>query len=161
MSKRVCHQSWQAALLQHFCALAQHLTSLVGISSDMRFLNQNKSAFEYMESKITLMLKGTCTTSPVWGILKFQCNYSENLHTVQAAAHLSPVEHFPPNKAGRDVNLAPMPQQFYQINKMCNNCFTSNSALWLQAHFIRLKLWDTQRRGRAISAVCARQWLDR
>lgn len=64
-------------------------------------------------------------------------------------SHLSAAEQQPLTQPDGAVRLLPLPWQFQQINTMCNNCFTSNSAFQIQCyHFIRLKFWQRQRETR-------------
>lgn len=108
-----------------------------------RFLNQNEFVFD------SWVWKGTHSHH-----LPYLRHPQISLQLLWASAHypgcnhLSTVVEHRPSKTGRAASPVPLPWQFQQINKICNNCFTSNSGLRMQPHFIRLESWLRQRETR-------------
>lgn len=162
MSKRVCHCSQRAVFLLHW--LNTWLLWSASAQPCMGVLHQNKFVFD---SRVGNMLRGTTQTlrgTPISPYLRFP---QISMQLLSASAHcpgcnhLGTVEHRPSTKTGRDAGSISLQQQFQHINKICNNCFTSNSSLLMHPNFIRLKFWLKQRETRQCHKHCVPDWLDR
>lgn len=149
MSKRLCHRSWQAVF-----QLNTWLLWFAWARQRQWLLHQNEFTFDSwvwnMEWETTLMLQGLTPsllseTSP---------DFTAITPSICTLSRLQPPEHCGASKTGRAVSPVPLPQQFQQINRMCNNCFTSNSVLQMHPHFIRLKFWQRQTETRQGHKLC-------